>query len=309
MSKKEMKSIFDSFKNNDIKKADFETDNSFKFDESFKHRTNKIFNKLKNNVDNTEEIIAAITSISHDLYTFIETSGKNIEINLNALRISDKYTFNHSIDVGAMAGILAHKLGFAQSFVKDATLAGMLHDIGKQKIPKEILNKTSSLTDEEFEIMKKHPQLGYDMIKDSKIISEEIKLGVLNHHENVDGTGYPNGIKDEEIGDIAKIISIVDAFDALVTDRPYRKAQTPAKAIEEMYSMSQKFDYTYFVIFLSIINAYPNGTIVQLSNNETAVVVGQNSPFPLRPKIKILSTGKIINLSTNFDYLSVLITN
>lgn len=235
--------------------------------------------------------------------------ANEIGINLSKLKVSDEYTYKHSVDVGVMSATLAKHLGFDDSFIKDIAVAGLLHDLGKERVPTEILNKPAKLTDEEFSIMKLHPVHGYSILRDSKDLSEEIRRGILNHHENIDGSGYPRGLKDVEIGDMGKIIAITDVFDALVTARPYKAAKTPSQAIEIMFTMFTKFDVDYFRGFLDIINAYPNGSLIKLSNGELATVLKQNRSYPLRPVIQLDETGQIVDMANDQEYLCVTIVS
>ena len=287
---------------------ELEKDDSFEFDSLVKNYIEDGIETLYNNLDDVDTVIKTTDSIATDVVGRINTS-KELGINLAKLKVSDEYTYKHSVDVGTMAGLLARRLQMNDNFIKDITVAGFLHDIGKEKIPAEILNKPAKLTDEEFAIMKMHPVHAYQMLMNTSDITEEIRQGVLNHHENVDGTGYPRGLTDLQIGKMGKILTIVDVFDALVTVRPYKNAKTPAQAIEIMYTMSNKFDVEYFRAFLSIINAYPNGTYIKLSNGETALVLKQNKTYPLRPIVKIKETDEIVDLSTDENYLSAIIVN
>ena len=281
-------------------------DNSVSFDESFKQYAVESLSSLYSNVEDVESLTKGVVEIGEKVCAFIDDS-KELGINLSKLKVSDEYTYKHSVDVGTMAAILAKALGESDSFVRDIAVAGLLHDIGKENIPNEILNKPAALSIDEFEMIKTHPVHGYKLLMDSNNITEEMRQGVLNHHENVDGTGYPRALSGEQIGKMGKILSIVDVYDALVTKRPYKEAKTPAQAIEIMFTMSNKFDIDYFRTFLSVINIYPNGSTIQLSNGQTGVVLRQNKSYPLRPVIKITSIQSIIDLSINRDYLSTVI--
>ena len=134
-----------------------------------------------------------------------------------------------------------------------------------------------------------------------------MRKAILNHHENIDGTGYPRQLSGNEIGKMAQIISIVDVYDALVTKRPYKEAKSPAEAIEMMFAMSNKFNLDIFRTFLSVVNIYPNGSTVKLSNGQVATVLRQNKSYPLRPVIKITSIKTIVDLSIDKNYLSTVI--
>ena len=281
-------------------------DDSVSFDESFKQYAVESLSNLYSNIEDVETLTSGVVEIGQKVCAFIDGS-KELGINLSKLKVSDEYTYKHSVDVGTMAAILAKALGEPEAFVQDVAVAGLLHDIGKENIPPEIINKPTKLSIDEFEMIKTHPVHGYKLLMDSANITEEIRQGVLNHHENVDGSGYPRALTDDKIGKMGKILAIVDVYDALVTKRPYKEAKSPAEAIEIMFTMSNKFDIDYFRTFLSVINIYPNGSVIKLSNGETGVVLRQNKSYPLRPVIKITSVQTIVDLSINRDYLGTVI--
>ena len=281
-------------------------DNSLVFTDSFKEYALDSISIIYNNLDDPNILMQNAIKLSDDICSLI-SSNENLELNLSALRISDEYTYKHSVNVGTMAAIIAARLNKSEQFIKDIGMAGILHDIGKSKIPDAILNKPARLTDDEFAIMKKHPAYGYQMLMNCDV-SNSIRNAVLNHHENIDGSGYPRALPGEKICDMGKILSIADVFDALVSARPYKSAKTAAQAIEIMFGMSNKFDLSYFLTFLNIVNAYPNGSIVHLSNGEVCKVIEQNPSFPIRP-IVCNTQNKVIDLSRDLDYLSVVIAN
>ncbi len=281
-------------------------DDSLDFTEEIKEQAEESVVSIFDNLDKPEEAVDITQMLSKQLCDYIKSS-KDVGINLEKLKISDEYTFKHSVDVGTMASLLSVQLGKSEKFVQDIMIAGILHDIGKSKIPPEILNKPGKLTDKEFRIIQNHPVFSYQILRDCRNVSEEIRQAVINHHENIDGSGYPRKLFADSIGEMAKIIAISDVFDALVTKRVYKPAKTPAQAIEMMFSMGNKFDIRIFRMFLSQVNAYPNGSVVTLSNNQVCKVVAQNNDYPLRPIVMDLTTKNIVDLSTNMDYLSVTI--
>ena len=290
----------------DDKEDSPEEDKSVSFDESFKQYAVESLSSLYSNLEDVESLTQGVVEIGEQVCQFIDSS-KELGINLSKLKVSDEYTYKHSVDVGTMAAILAKALGESESFVRDIAVAGLLHDIGKENIPLSIINKPAKLTVSEFEMIKTHPVHGYKLLMESSNITEEMRQGVLNHHENVDGTGYPRALTGDKIGKTGKILAIVDVYDALVTARPYKEAKSPADAIEIMFTMSNKFDIDYFRTFLSVINIYPNGSKIKLSNGQTGIVLRQNKSYPLRPVIKITSIQTIVDLSINTEYLSTVI--
>jgi len=166
----------------------------------------------------------------------------------------DESPYTHSVNVCIYATILAHQLlaeEAEEEYIKDLSFGFLFHDIGKYRIPKEIQNKPGKLTEAEWEIIKKHPKWGYDMLLETGHITSEAAVIVLNHHERHDGSGYPLGISGDDIPQAAKICAIADAFDALTSKRPYRPAKTPFDALRIMFKeMSHEFDPEFFKTFI-----------------------------------------------------------
>ena len=226
----------------------------------------------------------ASRSITDDLLRAIEDNDA-VAVDIGALKISDEYTFKHSVDVATMSMIVARKYGLDDEQVYEIGIAGLLHDIGKSKVPNEILNKAARLTDEEFAIMKQHSVYGYRILQSKEDLSMEIKLGVLQHHEKMNGKGYPMGITGDKIDLFSRLISVSDIYDALVTERPYKKPFSPRDAVEMIMSMTEELDITVMRCFLESVILYPVGTDVALSNGETARIVENVPNAVLRPKV------------------------
>lgn len=257
---------------------------------------------------NTEsEQFADITkNITHDLMDAINANDA-IAVDISLLKVSDEYTFKHSVDVATMAMIIAKKLGMTKEEVYDIGIAGLLHDIGKSKIPSEILNKPSKLTDDEFEIIKQHSAHGYHIIKEKKEIKDSIKLAVLQHHEKNNGTGYPMGVGAARICPFAKIITVVDIYDALVTERPYKQGFSQRDAVEMIMTMTAELDMASLRGFMRSIILYPVGSIVKLSNGERAKVVENYETSILRPKVVGTKTGRVYDLANDIGCANIII--
>lgn len=254
----------------------------------------------------SEDFSDTTKSITDDLMKAISDNDA-IAVDISALKISDEYTFKHSVDVATMAMIVSRQYGLSDKEVYEIGVSGLLHDIGKSKIPNELLNKAGKLTDEEFEFMKQHSLLGYGILKDKDDLSDAIKLGVLQHHEKINGKGYPMGVMADKIHLYAKIISVADIYDALVTERPYKKAFTPRNAVEMIMSMTEELDITVMRSFLESVILYPVGTNVQLSTGEMAKVVENNPKYVLRPKVVGLTTGRVYELAEDMNCANVII--
>jgi len=245
-------------------------------------------------------------SITNDLVKAIDDNDA-IAVDISALKVSDEYTFKHSVDVATMAMIVSRQYGFNDEQVQQIGVSGLLHDIGKSKIPTEVLNKAQKLTDEEFALIKKHSLLGYEILKDKPELSNAVKMGVLQHHEKINGSGYPMGVTEEQIHIFAKIIAVTDIYDALVTERPYKKAFTPRNAVEMIMAMTGELDLQVMQSFLESVILYPVGTNVDLSNGEKARVVANNPKFVLRPIVVGLNSGRVYELSTDLNCANIII--
>jgi len=230
-----------------------------------------------------------------------------VALNIDALKISDEYTFKHSVDVATMAMLIAKKSGLSELDIQRIGMAGLLHDLGKSRIPNELLNKAGKLTEEEFAIMKNHSLYGYQILKERNDIPQEVLMGVLQHHEKLNGKGYPMGVAAEQISPYAKILSVADIYDALVTERPYKKAFSQQDAIEMIMAMTDELDITFMRSFLAIVILYPVDSVITLSNGERAKVVKNNPQYPLRPTVVGLKTGTVYDLSEDIKCASLII--
>jgi HD-GYP domain-containing protein (c-di-GMP phosphodiesterase class II) len=171
----------------------------------------------------------------------------------------------------------------------DLGMGALLHDIGKTRIPIEILNKDGKLTDEEFNIIKRHPELGYKMIENVKEINNRSRAIILEHHERVDGKGYPFGLTGDRMHKFSKITCISDVYDAIVSDRVYRRGFAANEAYEFILGgVGSFFDFDLVNVFKDNFSIYPLGACVKLSNGLEGFVVGHNKGFPDRPIVRIL---------------------
>lgn len=203
----------------------------------------------------------------------------------------DDYTFDHSVRVSMIAGLLAKWCGLNNSQIKDAALAGLLHDIGKCNIPDQILNKPSALSLEEFKVMKTHAILGYILIKDIPNISYDVLLAVMQHHERVDGTGYPNGLKGNEINYLAKIVAVADVYCAMTQDRVYKKAMHPFETMSFILEKCHSsLDFSMSKTFLANISHFYIGHQVTLTNGQSGEIIMTYKDDPARPLVRVDET-------------------
>lgn len=215
---------------------------------------------------------------------------KTVLINIVDIKSMDNYTYQHCVNVAVLSLVLGIQLQLDKKKLYDLCLGALIHDIGKALVPEEILKKNNKLTEEETSIVREHTKRGYDFLKGSIDISATARIIALEHHEREDGKGYPDMRKDDEINELAKIVAVADVYDALTSDRPYRKAMSPNDAVEYIMANGQtQFSYEVVKAFSKCIVPYPEGTIVRLSNGEIAVVEEVYPNFVLRPKVKIIN--------------------
>lgn len=209
-------------------------------------------------------------------------------ISLARLKTKDRYTFLHSVAVCALMVSLGRQLSLSDDEVRDAGLAGLLHDIGKIAIPPEVLNKPGALTADEFRTVVVHPQAGYDiLVGDTQM--RDIALDVcLHHHERMDGTGYPHKLAGEGISLFSRMGAICDVYDAVTSDRPYKKAWEAAYAIQRMVEWrGNHFDPMVFNAFVKSVGIYPVGSLVRLRSGRLAVVMQHTPGALLTPTVKV----------------------
>ena len=214
-------------------------------------------------------------------------------ISLARLKTADDYTYMHSVAVCAMMIALARQLGLDEHQVRAAGEAGLLHDMGKALLPVEVLNKPGKLSDEEFVIVRRHPQLGHDMLRKASGVGD-IALDVcLHHHEKMDGTGYPMGLDGDRISLFAKMGAVCDVYDAITSNRPYKPGWDPAESLKRMAEwVGGHLDSRVFQAFVRSLGIYPIGSLVLLSSGKLAVVVDQSKTSLLKPIVKTVFSTK-----------------
>ena len=236
------------------------------------------------------------------------SNNSTIQTDLSAISNHDNYTYMHSVNVAMFCGVVGIKMNLSYEQVKDLISAALLHDIGKCNIPTSILNKPGELTDEEYAIIKQHPTTGYNMLQSNTDISSKLRIAVYAHHENIDGSGYPRGIKGDDIYILARIIHVCDVYDALISERAYKKALCPNEVVEFLLgNCSTMFDEKIVKIFLDNLVIFPNGSMVKLSTGDEAIVIDNYLGYPLRPLVRTMDGEEInlkeINNITILDYV------
>ena len=208
---------------------------------------------------------------------------------LTHLKNKDEYTAQHSLNVCVLAIVLGRHLNFSEKDLNIAGLCGMMHDMGKMLIPLTILNKPGKLEWDELHIMQSHTTLGHELLQSSDNMHPSAIETALTHHERLDGRGYPRQIKPSGISDYAKIVTIVDMYDAITSDRIYQKGRTHLEATDVLTNMSgTHLDPVLVIKFIESMGVYPPGCIVEMTNGAIAIVIECNEKIKLRPKIIII---------------------
>ncbi|MCH8497173.1 MAG: HD-GYP domain-containing protein [Marinobacter sp.] len=240
--------------------------------------------------------VAASKDINFEgVHEIVQNCVKSIVANPNAIfwlsriRHEDAYTAEHCVRVGVLAITFARFLDLPEPDMKILGLCGMLHDVGKMKISPDLLNKPGALSPEEWQVVKAHPTYGHQLLAADGGLDPLVKEAALSHHERMDGSGYPNGLSGNSIGLYARIIAIVDAYDAITSDRPYQKGRSSMDALRILYQCSgSHFDSDLVQTFITMIGLYPPGSLVQLKSGEIAVVLSTSPAQKLKPVIELV---------------------
>lgn len=238
-------------------------------------------------VVNAEAVMPLVEEISASI-----KRNEGALISLVRLKNQDDYTYMHSVAVCAMMTALAKELGLGDAEIRQAGLAGLMHDIGKAAVSLDILNKPGALTDQEFAKVKLHPEEGYALLLKAGI-DDPVTLDVcLHHHEKVDGSGYPKQLKGDQISLLAKMGAVCDVYDAVTSNRPYKDGWEPGVSLQRMAQWKNHFDQTVFKAFVKSVGIYPIGSVVLLKSGRLAVVIDQSPKTLLQPIVKVFFSTK-----------------
>lgn len=259
--------------------------------ERFYEHTYRNVENILDCIGRDEKISASqIIPIIETILEVVFKDQDNILLLTGYRSIFDTYYYVHSMDVCIYSLITARAMGLGYDEILTLGIGALLHDIGKSKVPEYILNKKGSLTENEFEEVKKHSREGHNLLKNISQINNDVRRIVLEHHERCDGSGYPNNLRDNQIDKLSKIVAVADIYDALTSDRVYKKKVLPHEAAEYLAAISRtQLDWEITKIFLENIAIYPKDCQVLLNTNEIGVVISSNHQVPLRPKLKILT--------------------
>lgn len=234
-------------------------------------------------------------------------SNPNAMFWLTRIRNQDAYTAEHSVRVGTLAVALGRYLGLTDKQLETLGLCGMLHDVGKMRVSPAVLNKPGPLDDDEWRIMRQYPQLGFELLDSGHHLEPEISQVALSHHERLDGKGYPAHLEANAIDRFTRIITIVDAYDAMTSDRIYLKGIPTNHALGELYNNSgMQFDPELVEIFIRMIGVYPPGSLVELNSGEVAIVLAASPGNKLTPLVELVldadghrCVARVLDLSKN----------
>ena len=209
---------------------------------------------------------------------------------LSKIKNKDEYTSEHCVRVGILAIAFGKYLQLPREQLEMLGLCGILHDVGKMKVPQHILNKEGPLTPDEYKIVKEHTVLGYVFLKNHGGIDEQVCTAAYNHHERLNGNGYPRKADEEVLSQYDRIIAIIDSYDAMISDRCYRKGMSPSRALNQLYKgKSELYDAELVKQFIQMVGVYPVGSLVEMNNGQVGVVLSVNEHSKLEPVVELVT--------------------
>jgi len=248
------------------------------------------------NMTTAYQVVKELDDVVDDLLKTISSEAGGL-VHISGLKSYDEYTYHHSLSVCVLAIAIAQEMGFNRWELKRLSRCAIMHDIGKVKVPFELITKPDKLTTQEFSIVKQHPEKGVEYLKRENIGNEELWMGVLHHHEKYDGSGYPSGIKGNDIPLYSRIVAVADVYDAITSYRSYRKPIVPPIVALEMImsDAGRAFDYDVVSAFVKKLELYPINTIIELSDGRKGIVVDNRNS--VRPILKMLDSNTLLDLA------------
>ena len=273
--------------------------------EELRNRSKKILREdMQKLIGGNEGMPASILKSTGDIIDEI-LSKKEIMINIIDIRSKKDEIFSHVVNVCALSVITAIHMGYNMLKIKEVAIGALLHDVGKLKVPKDILNKSGTLTQKEEQILKKHPKDSYEILNKQQNISATAKVMALLHHEREDGSGYPLGFKGDKIHETAKILAVCDTFDHMTADVGKKRGMKPYEVVDYLLAVAGvQFDKSVVEVFLKNISLYPPGSGVILNTGQKGIVVEVHKGVPTRPIVRLIydeegqkiSPAKVIDL-------------
>jgi HD-GYP domain-containing protein (c-di-GMP phosphodiesterase class II) len=251
-----------------------------------------LFNKAKNQQDLSPQ---AVSLLAGEITESVIRNEYAITI-LTRIRHHSTYQWEHATNCAILTCGFALFLGLNKETAQTMTLGALLHDIGVAKVPKGIIEKSSSLSVNEMDVIKKHLAWGHQLCKRDGFTDPIIMDMLINHHERLDGSGYPRGLKKEKLSKLARITAIIDVYDAMTGSKNYKAGQQPINAFRYLLAQKEQFDQELVQQFIKFLGVHPVGSLVQLSNEKIAVVTEGNRADPLRPRVKVFYSIKLQHL-------------
>lgn len=233
--------------------------------------------------------------VEHIVDKMIDSIFRNQDalVSLGRIKKKDEYTYMHSVSVGVLMISFGKHLGFDTSLLKEIGIGAMLHDIGKMMVPEAVLTKEEKLTDDEFAVMRKHAEYGRELMEKSHGMTDNAINIAAQHHERIDGTGYPQGLKGEEISYYSKAAAIADVYDAMTSQRCYQEKYMPTVVLKKLYEWSGSHYDRYLVQqFIRCVGIYPVGTLVRLESGLVGIIIKHGEKNLLHPVVRIVYNTK-----------------
>lgn len=294
-SEKELSKLNDEKENNVNNKIQSEVKSTFR--ELYNNAVNKYLKEFQSWESGAKVDVVRLRNIIMPLVEQAMVEKQTL-LHLNDYSSIEKYIAHHSIAVGIITGTIARKLGYSKGEVIQIATAGLMADMGMSKVDYKIREKKSNLTEADFSVIKKHTIHSFQMIKDSPLLKPEMKLAIYQHHERLDGSGYPKGDKMGNISTFSQILAVADVYHAMTSERIYRAKSSPFKVLE-MIKEEEFGKYSIEVVnaLISLIGVVSISTRVLLSNGETGEIVFLHRDSPMRPMVRLIETGQILDLT------------
>lgn len=238
--------------------------------------------KMGNPID-----VGPVEDLADDINNSV-LNNANALLCLSQIREKDQYLLEHSINVGILMGVLSRHMGFERHIVHQLVTGALLHDVGKIRVPYDVLHKPGRLSESEWTEMQRHVQYGQEVLLKSPGISDVAMSICAQHHERLDGTGYPRQLKGKQINTYGRLASVVDIYDALTADRVYHQGKSPFEAMKILITLGEDhLDKSLVYEFIRCMSVYPVGTLVELNNGKLGVVLQANNQNPSAPEVRV----------------------